>query len=206
MPASTRPLRPVAADEALADAPAWIDTASRPRVCVTMGTMPIATEAVLPWVAAAFEGFDGEVIVTTGPLTDPSRFGASPENVRFVPYVPMSRLLPTCAAVVFHAGSGTMLAALAAGLPMVLLPVGADQPANAERCVAAGVGVHVSREEQEPAAVRAAVETVLGDPRYREAALRVKGEIEAMPSPVAVVGDLDRIADRTSVPNSVSSC
>jgi UDP:flavonoid glycosyltransferase YjiC (YdhE family) len=192
MPASARPLRPVAADEALADAPGWIDNprAAR-RVCVTMGTMPLATEAVLPWIAAAFEGFDGEVVVTTGPSTDPALLGSPPENARVVPYVPMSRLLPTCAAVVFHAGSGTMLAALAAGVPMVLVPVAADQPTNAERCEAAGVGVVVRRDARDAAAVRDAVDRVLGDERYAAAARRVRLEIEAMPPPDAVVRQLE---------------
>jgi len=195
MPPTTSPIRPVAADESVTGTPDWVDRPAKRRVCVTMGTMPLAVDAVLPWVADAFAGLDAEVVVTLGPSADPSVMGTPPANVRLVSYVPMSRLLPTCAAVVFHAGSGTMLAALSAGVPLVLLPVAADQPDNADRCAAAGVGVVVGSDGRNAAAVRDAVERVLGDGDFADAARRVHGEIEAMPEPAALVPLLERLAD-----------
>jgi UDP:flavonoid glycosyltransferase YjiC (YdhE family) len=202
MPATTRLIRPVAADESLADVPDWVDSIARTRVCVTMGTMPLASQAVLPWVADAFAGLDAEVVVALGPATDPSLLGTPPDNVRLVPYVPMSRLLPTCAAVVFHAGSGTMLAALSAGVPLVLLPVGADQPDNADRCAAAGVGIVVGPEGRDATSVRAALEHVLGSASFSESTRRVRLEIAGMPEPAAVLRDLERIADSGNRPVS----
>jgi MGT family glycosyltransferase len=196
MPPSTRPIRPDAADDTLASVPAWVAERERPRVCVTMGTMPIAIQAVLPWIAGAFDGLDVEVVLTIGERTDPAMLGTPPANVRIAPYVPMSRLLPTCDALVFHAGSGTMLAALAAGVPMVLLPVAADQPANAERCEAAGVGVAIPADRQDAAAVRDAVGRVMTDDRFRLAAARVRDEVAAMPDPASVVPDLEAIVAR----------
>ena len=56
-------------------------------------------------------------------------------------YLPHSAVLPRCDVVVSHGGSGTVIGALAAGLPSVVLPMGADQPLNAARCEALGVGV-----------------------------------------------------------------
>ena len=95
----------------------------------------------------------------------------------------------------FHAGSGTMLAALAAGVPLVLLPVAADQPENADRCVAAGVGIAL------PARRRAAPTTSPARPgpssttrRYRTAARRVAAEIAAMPEPAALLPRLEALA------------
>ena len=66
----------------------------------------------------AFADLDAEVVVTTR-ARDRRRslLGAVPHNVRVAPYVPMSRLLPTCDVLAFHGGSGTMLAALSAGVP-----------------------------------------------------------------------------------------
>jgi UDP:flavonoid glycosyltransferase YjiC (YdhE family) len=81
---------------------------------------------------------------------------------------------------------------------MVLVPVAADQPANAERCEAAGVGVVVRRDAQDAVAVREALDTVLGDPRFAEAAQRVRREIEEMPAPEAVVRDLERLVEARS--------
>ena len=106
----------------------------------------------------------------------------------------MSRLLPASDAVVYHAGSGTMLAAVASGLPTVLLPVNADQPDNAARCVAAGIGVEVSEGARTPAAIRDATMAALGDPAFRAAAARVRAELEAMPAPEVVLPRLERLA------------
>lgn len=82
---------------------------------------------------------------------------------------------------------------LAAGLPSVLLPIGADQPLNAARATALGVAVALDVMRATPNEVRAAVETVLGDPRYRAAAERVRDEIAALPGPEAAVAALARI-------------
>ncbi len=193
LPPSTRPLRPEAADESVGTVPPWVDTRAGPRVCVTMGTLPMATAAVLPWISRSFDGLAVEVIVTIAPATDPGRLGDPPPNVRLTPYVPMSRLLPTCDAIVFHAGSGTLLTALGAGVPMVLLPVGADQPANAAHAEAAGVGIALAPAAQNADAVRAALERVMGEPAYRDAAARVRDEIAAMPEPASVMRDLEAL-------------
>ena len=106
----------------------------------------------------------------------------------------MSRLLATADALVFHAGSGTMLAALAAGVPLVLLPVAADQPENADRCVAAGVGIALPPDGRGPDDVARATRTVLDDPAYRTAARRVAAEIAAMPEPAALLPRLEALA------------
>ena len=77
------------------------------------------------------------IAITTGPGIDPSLLGPRPANVAAAAFVPQELLLPLASAVVSHTGSGTMLGALAAGLPQVCLPRGADQFANAERAATA---------------------------------------------------------------------
>jgi UDP:flavonoid glycosyltransferase YjiC (YdhE family) len=98
--------------------------------------------------------------------------------------VPQTHVLPRRAAVVSHAGSGSILGALAHGLSLVLVPQGADQFDNAARCAAAGAGaaVVVRPEEVTADAVRPALRRVLDDPSFAEAARRVELEIEAMPT------------------------
>ena len=106
----------------------------------------------------------------------------------------MSALLPTCDAVVFHGGSGTMLAALAAGVPMVMLPTAADQPANADAVTLAGAGIALPPTARDVDAVVGALGQVLNEPAYREAARGIAGEIAAMPEPAALVPALERLA------------
>ena len=68
-------------------------------------------------------------------------------------FVPQAELLPHCTAVVTHGGSGSMLGALAHGLPLLVVPQGADQFSNADRVVAAGAGLALQPDELSPSAV-----------------------------------------------------
>jgi len=84
--------------------------------------------------------------------------------------------------------------ALNAGLQMVVIPVFADQPYNAECCTALGVGRVLGADERTPEAIRAAVRAVLADPTYRQSAARVRDEIAALPGPEYAVQLLERLA------------
>lgn len=83
-------------------------------------------------------------------------------------------MLPRCGAVVCHGGSGSVLGALAHGLPLVMVPMGADQPLNAARCAALGIARVLDALRASPAAARAAVSAVLTAPTYRRAAARLR--------------------------------
>ena len=90
-------------------------------------------------VLAGLRDLPIDLIVTVGRDLDPVDLGTQPANVHVERFMPQAALLPHCDLVVSHAGSGSVLGALAHGLPMVLLPIGADQPLNAARCQALGV-------------------------------------------------------------------
>lgn len=63
-----------------------------------------------------------------------------PESVCYAPYVPFSQVLPQAAALVFHGGIGTTAQGLAAGIPLLVMPMSHDQPDNAVRLKRLGVG------------------------------------------------------------------
>jgi UDP:flavonoid glycosyltransferase YjiC (YdhE family) len=63
-----------------------------------------------------------------------------PATIRHVPFAPFTQLLPRCAALIHHGGIGTTSAALAAGIPQLIMPLSHDQPDNAARVLALGVG------------------------------------------------------------------
>ena len=126
-----------------------------------------------------------EVLVTVGRHHDPASLDAP--GVRVERYVDQWEVLPRCAAVVSHGGSGTVLGALAHGLPSVLLPLGADQLHNARRCAAVGVARVLDPVSASPGDVRAAVEEVLGDPAYASAARAFAAELRALPGPERAV-------------------
>jgi UDP:flavonoid glycosyltransferase YjiC (YdhE family) len=198
-PPTTVPIRPVALDDIAGPAPAWLDAPppGRRRVAVTLGTMlPGRTDTLVGILdgLGALDGLELDVVATVGQELDPTELGDRGPDVHVERWVPMSRLLATADALVFHGGSGTMLAGLAAGVPLVLLPVAADQPENADRCVAAGVGIAPGPDDRRPEAVARATRAVLDDPSYATAARRVAGEIAAMPAPEAILHRLEALA------------
>ena len=87
-----------------------------------------------------------------------------------------------------------MTGALNAGLPMVVIPISADQPRNAECCDALGVGQVIGPEERTPEAIRAAVRAVLAGPTYRRNAEGLRDEMAALPGPEYAVELLERLA------------
>jgi UDP:flavonoid glycosyltransferase YjiC (YdhE family) len=181
-----------------ADHTSWLNGAhrSRPRVAVTLGTVNAHRHDILRPILDGLAGHDVDVVVGLG--ADPVDLGNVAANIRVERYVPMSRLLPASDAVVFHAGSGTMLSALAAGIPLVMVPLAADQPENAERGAAAGVGRVVHPAELTPDSARRAVDDVLGDPRYLDRARVVAVEIAAMPGPAEAVERIEQVAETGS--------
>ncbi len=164
-----------------AAAPDWLDELPPPLVYVTLGTIFNEPELFRPLL----HSLDGDVsaLVTTGRDLDPATLGDVPPRVRVERFVPQAHVLPHCAAVVTHGGSGTTLGALAHGLPLVLVPQGADQFDNAARCVAAGVAVVIGPHELTGDTVRAALRRILDEPSYALAARAVAAEIAAMPTP-----------------------
>lgn len=190
------PMRPVPFDAVAGEAlPGWVDElAPRPTVYVTLGTLDNDAPGV---IEAAVEGLRDEpvnLIVTVGPSREPNDLGPQPPNVRIERYLPQSLLLPRCDVVVAHGGSGTMLASLAHGLPLLVLPQGANQFWNAQRCASLGVGIRLLPGEVSPGAVRRAVHALLEEPGYREQAGRLAAEIAAMPGPDEVVALLEALA------------
>lgn len=188
------PMRPVAVAPTTAPVPDWLTPLlDRPLVYVTLGTVYNRDLAVF---AAVLEGLRDEpvsVVVTIGQDNDPAALGAQPASVAVHRYVPQATLLPHCSAAVVHGGAGTVLGSLAAGVPLLCLPQGADQYGNADRVVAAGAGVTLLRHQVAPGAIRAAMTDLLDEPGYRQAARRIADEIAAMPAPAEALAAIMRL-------------
>lgn len=186
------PLRPVAGEPAEGEwLPEALATLPYPRtIHLTLGTIFYEAPGVLETAIAGLRELPLNLVVTTGPGTDPALFGPQPPNVLLEPYIPHTLLLPLCDLVVSHGGAGIMLGALAHGLPQLILPQGADQFLNAAACQAAGVALALVPDEFSVAAVAAAAERLITEPAFTLAAGRVQLEIDAMPTAASVVADL----------------
>ena len=146
-------------------------------------------------VLAGLRGLPINVIATVGREIDPAEFGPQPANIHIERFIPQPVILPHCAAVVAHGGSGSVIGALAHGLPMVVLPMGADQPYNAERCVALGVGRVVEAFTATAELVHDTAAMVLVNPGYARKAAAIRDEIAALPGPEDAVKRIERLAE-----------
>ncbi|UGT62665.1 glycosyltransferase [Nocardia asteroides] len=161
--------------------PPWWDEldTGRPVVLVTQGTIANTdpTELIRPTIDALADE-DALVVVTTGgrPVAE---LGALPGNVRAAQFLPYDLLFPRLAVFVTNGGYGGVQYALAHGVPLVVAGATEDKPEVAARVAWSGTGIDLRTGRPAPAALRRAVRAVLGAPRYRQAAARLAGEIEA---------------------------
>ena len=156
--------------------PAWLSQLGlRPVVHVTEGTIHARKPFLLAAASAGLAERDVDVIMTTGRHRHPSALGFDrlPSNVRLEPWIAHSVLFSRTDVVVTTGGAGTVLAALAAGIPLLVVPTEWDKPESARRVEQAGAGLMLPPHRCTPDRVRAAVEQLLDDRRFRRNAARV---------------------------------
>ena len=162
----------------------------KPIVYVTLGTLSNGDSSIFRAAIDALADEPVGVIITVGAGNDPEVLGPPPPNTRIERFVPQAQVLPHCAAVVHHAGAGTMFGTLAHGLPALAIPQGADNFIHAELLAKAGAGLRLLPDEVSIEAVRDGVRSLLDDDSYRLAASDIANEIAGMPSPAEVATEL----------------
>lgn len=187
------PIRPEIPGDPSAPMPQWADSlGGRPVIYLSLGTVPFFNQPeTFLALLAELAHQDIDLVVTIGELNDPTALGTQPSNVPIERWLPLAPLLPVCDAVVCHAGSGTTLGALTAGLPLVLVPQGADQFTNGAACERIGVARVLPPATITSPAVRDAVKAIL-QPTSTEhdVARQIAAEIAAMPPAAQVAQDL----------------
>jgi MGT family glycosyltransferase len=122
----------------------WRPDGHGPLVLVAMSSIYQRQAALLGTVAIALGSLPVRGVITTGRAVRPDMVPA-PGNVRVVRAAPHRDVLREASAVVTHAGHGTVLKALSAGVPLVCIPMGRDQHANTTRVLRLGAGVRVGK-------------------------------------------------------------
>jgi UDP:flavonoid glycosyltransferase YjiC (YdhE family) len=149
-----------------------------PWVLLTLSTTQQGQAEALPGLLDALESLPIRVLLTLGGVLAPEAVTA-PRNVTVRGYLPHETVLPHLAAVVTHAGMSTVATALAAGVPMVCVPQGRDQPLNAARVQELGAGLMITADAA-ASTLANAVQRVLADPRFRTAAQRLAANAAAV--------------------------
>jgi UDP:flavonoid glycosyltransferase YjiC (YdhE family) len=176
--------------------PDWWSGSRAPLVYVSFGTvlgyMSVAG-SVYRTMLTAVKDLDARVLLTVGRRFDGSGLGTIPRNVHVEDWVDQADVMPETDLVVCHGGSGTALGALAAGVPMVIVPVFADQFENGRRIADQGAGLVVGAVPPtdgvnrnvigavDAPRITDAIETVLGTPSHRQQAALISAEMAATP-------------------------
>lgn len=157
----------------------WLD--GRPLVYASLGTLQNGLEWVFRAILESCATLDAQTVVVLGRnALAPETFGELPPNLLLVPYAPQIELLERASLCITHAGMNTALDALAAGVPMVAIPIASEQPGIAARIVCGGYGEMLTLPELNAEALRAKIDQVLTVPKYREAARTAAASIAAM--------------------------
>lgn len=183
--------------------PDWWGGSRAPLVYASFGTvlgyMSIAADAYRV-VVEATAGLEARVLLTVGRRFDLRRLGRLPDNVHVKPWVDQADVLGHAQVVVCHGGSGTTFGALAAGAPVVVVPLFADQETNARAVARAGAGIVVDTGaddgggrrlgDDQVAPLAAAIEAVRTSSTYRERARGIGAEMASAPGVDTVLDDL----------------
>lgn len=159
---------------------------------ISLGTGYQAQLPVLQRLVGAAGEIPRRFLVTTGPAVAPSDLMLS-ANVSATSYVPHHLLLPHADLVITHAGLGTIMASLRHGVPLLCLPLGRDQFANAQWVESRGVGRRLPA-DSDVAAISATIDDLLAeDAGERSAARDLVPVFEDRSGADAAVDSLERI-------------
>ena len=163
----------------------WSVLDTRPQVFCSLGTLQGGRLPIFRMVAEACRDHGVALTVAHGGKLDAAEAAALPGNPRVEAFVPQRAVIRTASAVVTHGGLNTVLDALAAGVPLIVVPLAFEQGATAARVARTGAGLVIPRRQLTPARVAEALGALLDTPRYRERAAALRDEI-------ALAGGVDR--------------
>jgi len=169
LPGNARYVGPVLDEPTWAESSRWqAPSGNGALVLVALSSTFQDQISCLQRIVDALSAIPVRAVVTTAPAVDPAALRSSP-GVAIVLSAPHREVLWQAALAITHGGHGTVMKALAAGVPMVVLPHGRDQADTAARVTARGAGVALTRSASS-GAIRRTVQHVLRDDSYRVAA------------------------------------
>jgi len=171
--------------------PPWSPENRDPLVLVGFSSTFQDQGPVLRNVVKALAGLPVRALVTLGEML-PDGEVQSTGSIVVVRSAPHREVLAQASVVVTHCGHGTTMKALAAGVPMVCMPMGRDQDDTAARVVHAGAGLRIKPKSSAETIARA-VASVLKDDRFRSNARRLRDAIAGELGSIDLAAALERI-------------
>ncbi len=167
------------------------DDDQRPLIVISFSTTFQNQTVIMQCLTKALSTLPVRIVVTKGPAIESHSFDV-PSNVDVRSYVPHHEIFPKADLVVTHGGHGTVMQALASGVPLLCVPMGRDQADEAARVVWRGAGLTVSSSAT-PDAVRKAATRLLVEPQFRAAAQRLAEAMPAEDTELCAVTELETL-------------
>jgi zeaxanthin glucosyltransferase len=155
----------------------WSRLDDRPMVYACMGTVGKEQPSVLRMIAEACHDINLQLVVSLGGRSYSNKLESLAGGALVVKDAPQLELLKKAALVITHGGLNTALETLMEGKPMIAIPIAYDQPAVAARLARQKVAVVLPVARLSCTQIRMAIIKVLGDPEYRDAALKLQANI-----------------------------
>jgi UDP:flavonoid glycosyltransferase YjiC (YdhE family) len=208
-------LPPFDADTDQTEPVTWPGMPARPRIYVTLGTVFNRDPQTLRLVIDALVDVPAAIVLTLG--SGAARASVYVENlpphIRVARYVPQSALLADgCDLVITVGGFSTVMGALRHGVPVLVLPTGADHYANAIRCQELGLGRALDRHALDPAdavkpstlapltveSLRRTIADLLGDHATKARVAAMRTEMVSLPGEAYALKALIALGERTT--------
>ena len=194
LPSNVRYTGPVLADPCWAkhrEGP-WPPGDGNPLVLLSLSSTFQDQRAVLQRAINALTQLPVRGVVTLGPALNVADFHAA-QNIAIYPSVPHSQILPFADAMITHCGHGSVVRALAHRVPLICMPMGRDQNDIAARVVYHQAGLRISPASSTEE-IRQAIENVLKNASYRDAARRIGDAIRKDAAESTTVHELEMLA------------
>lgn len=175
--------------------PGWLAELPYPRtIYVGLGTIFGGVDVLRP-ILTGLQGEGMNVVVALGAAApDRATLGTQPDHVRLESFLPQAAVLGGAHLCVTHAGPNSMIEALAHAIPMLCVPLSAEQPVNAANCARAGAALVLEPDTLTPQRVRAAVRALDAEPSFRRRARALRDRMMRLPGQERAVALLERLA------------
>jgi MGT family glycosyltransferase len=157
----------------------FIHDSDRPLVYISLGTVINENKSFFELCIRAFAGMLYDVLITTGGRFSPEQFGTLPENITVKLWVPQAQVLRHTALFITHGGLNSIHEGLYCDVPLLVVPQQTEQTFNAMRVVELGTGLMLQEHTVTEMTLRARVQQLLSDPRYRTQAARIGGTLRS---------------------------
>ena len=163
----------------------------RPFVFCSLGTLQGSRRRLFATMSAACAGIGARAVIAHGGGLTPAEAAALPGDPLVRAFWPQQAVLRTCSAAILHGGFNTVLDALAAGVPIVALPIAFEQPGTAARVSWLGAGEVVSPTLLSVGRLAKALRRVIGEPGYRRSAARLSAQMHTAGGAAAAAARID---------------